>query len=121
MRTTRALDQQAWLFTFAEPKLVGFAHRIELELPDSHVVIRESKPNGSMELTTYSYKKKSSLLPNESRSFTLSIGDIFYKKQTNALLNRTIKDVQVTSSSNLSIELLGRFREKIISTFDSPF
>ncbi|GIU25582.1 DEAD/DEAH box helicase family protein [Shewanella schlegeliana] len=121
LRTTRALDQQAWLFMFAEPKLVVFAHRIELELPDNHVVMRESKPSGGMELTISNYEKKPSHLPNQSRSFTLSVGDIFDKKQTNAILNRTTEDVQFTSSINLSIEILGRFREKVISTFDSPF
>lgn len=121
LRTTKALDQQAWLFTFAEPKLVEFAHRIELELPDNHVVFRESKPRDCMELTTSTYDKKSSLLQNKASCFTLSIGDIFDKKQASSVPSRTIKDVQFTSSINLSIEILGRFREKVISTFDSPF
>ncbi|MDO6775118.1 DEAD/DEAH box helicase family protein [Shewanella sp. 3_MG-2023] len=120
LRITEDIDQQAWLFIFAEPKLVEFAHRIELELPESHVVIRESKPSRGMELTTSTYEKESCLLPNQSRCFTLDIGDIFEKKQASSLPNRTIKDVQFTTS-NLSIEILGRFREKVISTFDSPF
>lgn len=84
-------------------------------------MVRESKPSGSMELTTSSYEKKSTLLPNKPRCLTLTIGDLFDKKQANSLPNRTIKDVQFISSINLSIEILGRFREKVISTFDSPF
>lgn len=121
LRTTRAIDQQAWLFTFAEPKLVEFSHRIELELPDNNVVIRESKPSGCIELKTSIYDKQSSRLPNHSHSFTVSIGDVFDKKQASSLPSRTIKDVQFTSSINLSIEILGRFREQVISTFNSPF
>ena len=117
LRTTKAIDQQAWLFTFAEPKLVGFAHRIELEIPDSHVVIRESKPSDCGEYTAVIYDKQSS----QSRYLTLSVGDIFDKKQASSIPSRTIKDVQFTSSINLSIEILGRFREKVISTFSSPF
>jgi len=121
LRTTKAIDQQAWLFTFAEPKLVEFAHRIELELPNSHVVMRRPNHSGSIELTTCAYEKKSSRLPNQSRCFTLSIGDFFDKKRANSLPSRTNKDAEFTSSINLSIEILGRFREKVISTFDSPF
>ncbi|WP_394390775.1 hypothetical protein [Shewanella woodyi] len=120
MRVTEAIDQQAWLFIFAEPKLVEFSHRIELELPDSHVVLREPKLSDNMEFTAPTYDKKSSPLPNQPHGFTLSIGDLFDKKQANSLPNRTIKDVQFISSINLSIEILGRFREKVISTFDSP-
>jgi superfamily II DNA or RNA helicase len=110
LRITEDDNQQAWFFIFAEPKLVEFAHRIELELPDSHVVIRESKPNGGIGLITSIDEKKSSLLPNKSRCFTLSIGDTFDKKQASSLPIRTIKDVQFTSQINLPIEFLGRFR-----------
>ncbi|WP_144211784.1 DEAD/DEAH box helicase [Shewanella donghaensis] len=85
LRTTRALDQQAWLFTFAEPKLAEFAHRIELELPDRHVVIKELKPQKGMELTTLTYEKKSSQFPIKSDFFTLTIGDYYDKKQANLL------------------------------------
>lgn len=113
LRTTRALDQQAWLFTFAEPKLVEFAHRIELELPDNYVVMRESKRRGSVEYAAANHDKQSSRPPNQSRSFTLSVGDVFVKKQASSLPSRTIKDIQFTTS-NLSIEILGRFREKVI-------
>ena len=121
LRITKAIDQQAWLFTFAEPKLVEFAHRIEQELPESSVVIRKSKPISSVEYAAANHDKPSSRPPNQSRSFTLSVGDVFDKKQASSLPSRTIKDVQLTSSINLSIEILGRFREKVISTFDSPF
>jgi superfamily II DNA or RNA helicase len=121
LRITEAIDQQAWLFIFAEPKLVEFAHRIELELPDSHVVIRESKSSENMGFTAPTYERKPNRIPNQSRCFTLSIGDVFDKKQASSLPSRVIKDVQFTSSINLSIDILGKFREKVISTFDSPF
>jgi hypothetical protein len=121
LRTTRALDQQACLFTFAEPKLVEFAHRIEHELPDNHVVIRESKSRELLELIAPNYDENSSLLPSQPRYFTLTIGDVFDKKQASSVPNRTTEGVQFTKSINLSIEILGRFREKVISTFDSPF
>ncbi|MGZ9899797.1 DEAD/DEAH box helicase [Shewanella gaetbuli] len=121
LRKTEAIDQQAWLFIFAEPKLVEFAHRIELELPSDHVVIREQKLSDNIEFTAPTYDKKSSPLVNQPHGFTMIIGDLFDKKQVNSLSNQIIKDAQVTSSSTLSIELLGKFREKVISTFDSPF
>jgi hypothetical protein len=110
------VNQHAWLYSFAEPKLVEFAKRIELELPDGHVVIRESTLSDHMGFTVSTYDKKPSRRLNQPSCFTLTIGDIFDKKQA-----RTTKDVQFTNSINLSIEILGRFREKVISTFDSPF
>ncbi|WP_028771951.1 DEAD/DEAH box helicase [Shewanella waksmanii] len=121
LRTTRALDQQAWLFTFAEPKLAKFAHRIELELPDSGVVIRKSKPSNHPVLKASIYDKRANLLPNKSYSFALSLRDMFDKKQANSLPTQTIEDVHFPSSTNQSMEILGRFREKVVSTFDSPF
>jgi hypothetical protein len=77
LRTTRAIDQQAWIFTFTEPKLAEFAHRIELELPDSHVVIRGTKPSKSMGFTAPTYERKPNRIPNQSRCLALDIGDIW--------------------------------------------
>ncbi|MCG9730054.1 DEAD/DEAH box helicase family protein [Shewanella sp. Isolate13] len=121
LRITEAIDQQAWLFIFAEPKLAEFGHRIELELPNSNVVLRDSKPKDGVEFIGSINEQKSSHLPNLPHCLALSMGDTFGNEQACSLPNITIKGAQFTSSINLSIELLGRFREKIISTFNSPF
>ncbi|ABV87215.1 DEAD/DEAH box helicase [Shewanella pealeana] len=121
LRTTKAHDQQAWLFTFAEPKLTDFAYRIAIELPEGSTVIREKKPRGSMKLTISNNCKITNEPPSLPSCFTLSMGDAIGRKQINSLPSQAINDAHLISSMNPSMLLLGRFREKVISTFDSPF
>ncbi|MFT6733930.1 MAG: hypothetical protein ACJAS9_002124 [Polaribacter sp.] len=35
-----SIDQNAWLFTFSEPKLMEYVYRIEKDLPDIPVVFK---------------------------------------------------------------------------------
>ncbi|MCG9679346.1 DEAD/DEAH box helicase family protein [Vibrio sp. Isolate24] len=44
LRVNQALDQQAWLFTFAEQSLIAFAERIEQDFPESCMFIRADTP-----------------------------------------------------------------------------
>ena len=39
----KAISQEAWLYTFAAPKLVEFANRIAEEIPDVPVIFRGSE------------------------------------------------------------------------------
>lgn len=40
LRTNTSLNQEAWLYTFAEENLVGFAERIEQDIPDTCQFVR---------------------------------------------------------------------------------
>ncbi|WP_067869698.1 DEAD/DEAH box helicase [Neptuniibacter marinus] len=40
LRVDGESSQESWLYTFAEPKLVEFANRLDQELPDQRVVVR---------------------------------------------------------------------------------
>ncbi|MDC7690374.1 DEAD/DEAH box helicase [Vogesella indigofera] len=44
LRRTAATNQEAWLYTFAEPKLVEYANRIAEDLPEVEVVVRDTPP-----------------------------------------------------------------------------
>lgn len=44
LRVNQALDQQAWLFTFAEQSLIDFAERVEQDIPESCMFTRADIP-----------------------------------------------------------------------------
>lgn len=43
LRVNDSMDQQAWLFTFAEQSLIEFAERVEQDIPDSCMFARMLK------------------------------------------------------------------------------
>lgn len=115
LRTNNSLDQQAWLYTFAEPKLVEFANRIAEEIPDIPVLFNEpieiKLRQGHAEVHDKTVKTVPKINLNE-----LSLGSSFIGKQTSSHF------VEHFPGKNLStFELLGGFREKVVSTFNSPF
>ncbi|UTZ35918.1 DEAD/DEAH box helicase family protein [Vibrio campbellii] len=44
LRVNNTINQQAWLFTFAEPSLIEFAERIEQDIPESCLYVNMVKP-----------------------------------------------------------------------------
>ncbi|WP_394153930.1 DEAD/DEAH box helicase [Vibrio maritimus] len=42
LRTTKDMNQEAWLYTFAEAKLLQFAEQVEIDIPDSCTFISKS-------------------------------------------------------------------------------
>lgn len=51
LRMTSCLNQEAWLYTFAAPKLIGFAEEVERDIPDSCRYLRkpQKKPTQALE------------------------------------------------------------------------
>jgi len=118
---TTSVDQQAWLFTFAEPKLVEFANRIAEEIPDLPVIF--SSPFNVSPSEAISLDKDEVMKDNISPRCTnkLEFGSSYKQKplQSDSLDTTTSKNIIGLISQ--SFELLGGFREKVVSTFDSPF
>ncbi|MGI2149286.1 DEAD/DEAH box helicase [Shewanella baltica] len=120
LRTNASLNQQAWLYTFAEPKLVEFASRIAEEIPDIPVIfsepieikLKQELPE-PLDMTVKAMSPSNSNILNTGR---LSI-DTQTQSYSIELLSRDILD----TPTSLSFELLGGFREKVVSTFNSPF
>ncbi|MGF1756652.1 DEAD/DEAH box helicase family protein [Photobacterium sagamiensis] len=114
LRITRAKDQQAWLYTFAEPLLSDFANRIDQDIPDN-IVIEHHMPTEQVateiQVHQESIEQPTPLVEESALHFCCPQSDFHYNDES--------------SSSSLSEEvqfkLLGRFREQVIATFDSPF
>ena len=121
LRKNLSRNQEAWLYTFAAPKLVEFANRIAEEIPDIPVVFRQSIETDAVS------KGRTSPLSIQSKDHVPTVMSELKLKRTHLDEQKSSHLVQVLSlehsgfAASLSFELLGGFREKVVSTFSSPF
>ncbi|WP_348236104.1 DEAD/DEAH box helicase [Vibrio parahaemolyticus] len=109
LRRTKDINQEAWLYTFAEPKLASFSNQVEIDIPDScmfRTYDSESSPTTNDEnsppLTQSESKDETIKTPSEN-SFIWQ-NDNIEKINGNAELQ----------NSNL---ILRQFRLKVIEAF----
>ncbi|MCL1056481.1 DEAD/DEAH box helicase family protein [Shewanella gelidimarina] len=115
LRVSQASNQEAWFYTFAEPKLVNYAYRIDIELPDSNVIIRD--PVKSVD---QSRQKKESKLETIKASAAFDDSSITFTEFHNN--KESDPNPQSNNSPRFdSLDFSGGFREQVVSTFDSPF
>jgi superfamily II DNA or RNA helicase len=118
LRVNKAITQEAWLYTFAAPKLVEFANRIAEEIPDVPVIFRGS------ETVAVSIKQGESEILRASAPFQ---GAKKVRLSTRHINESQLPNLALPNNRDLtwvhspSFEILGGFREKVVSTFNSPF
>ncbi|MEZ9595502.1 DEAD/DEAH box helicase [Shewanella sp. 10N.261.52.F9] len=118
LRVNKAINQEAWLYTFAEPKLVEFANRIAEEIPGVPVIFRESETvtdsavQGGIEII----RSNSSSQDEHKVRFSTP-----HKNESLFPILAPPNDRDLTWGQSPSFEILGGFREKVVSTFNSPF
>ncbi len=120
LRTNDSLNQQAWLYTFAEPKLVEFASRIAEEIPDIPVIFSEPIEIKIKQELPQPYDMTVKTMP-PTNSNILNIGRLSIDTQTPSYSIELSSRHILGTPTSLSFELLGGFREKVVSTFNSPF
>ncbi|MBS0044747.1 DEAD/DEAH box helicase family protein [Shewanella sp. M16] len=120
LRTNNSANQQAWLYTFAEPKLVEYANRIAEEIPDIPVLFNEPIEIKLKQDQLENYDVTVKTMP-PTNSNILNIGRQYLDKQTQRYSVELLSREFLGTPASLSFELLGGFREKVVSTFDSPF
>ncbi len=120
LRKSRSGNQEAWLYTFAAPKLVEFANRLAEEVPDIPVILRQSI---EAEITQDSVKPLTLLSKDISptKINELQLGSTYLDEQIPSHLTELVSIERSCPAATLSFELLGGFREKVVSTFSSPF
>ena len=114
LRVTQERNQEAWLFTFAEPTLIEFAHRIALDLPNHDVVINDeltTEHNSIEDLLYESSDGTDELIETNSKNNEIP------KPNSNVAID--LMDEQTQQANTL--EVLGMFRQQVIATFNSPF
>lgn len=101
-------NQEAWLYTIAEPKLTEFAERIAVDIPEDNV-IKEACSSSTVEASPECNNKER--LSTSLRNLAIST------KDTNQL---EWGYENTGSSSNLmlsDLDLLGHFRERLLRAF----
>ena len=109
LRVNNTINQQAWLFTFAEQNLIEFSERIEQDIPESRLYVSMGKP-----IETELSGRQNSLnvaLPHESQNSgrtTVSWGSS--TDSSNSLYGTigTFDELR-----------LGAFKQRVISAFSS--
>ncbi|OEF73115.1 diguanylate cyclase [Vibrio splendidus 1F-157] len=109
LRINDSPNQEAWLYTFAEESLIGFAERIEQDIPDSCMYIKQENnvPDAIDEKRLPSSTVSESVQPNRSQPSLLSWGE------TSDMMN----------SNNAGFTLafdelrLGQFKQRVIAAF----
>ncbi|GAL29971.1 GGDEF domain [Vibrio variabilis] len=108
LRVNKASNQEAWMYTFAEEKLIGFAERIEQDIPNTCMYLKQHTKvlNG----LTSKAKVNVSERPGDTLFQTFS-----------SYLNWHDLGAQSAESTNsiLSQEelKLGQFKQRVISAF----
>ena len=110
LRINEAFNQEAWLYTFAEDNLMGYARQIEKDIPDSFLLLKDPQRKG--------YKKQPSnsvvIAPPTNNPSTEAPSLNFSDE------GKTMKP-KVTTPIIWEIDLLGKYRKEVISVFESPF
>jgi superfamily II DNA or RNA helicase len=109
LRITQTSNEKAWLYTFSEPSLSEFAHRLNQEVPNQNIL-----KNEYFSSTDVNHKKINSHALNDHE----------YKEDNEEPLISLFD--QTDSSSNAKqhiayIDIIGNFRQQVIATFNSPF
>ncbi len=118
LRVNDAINQEAWLYTFAEPKLAEFAHRIDQDLPDEAVIINDSIHDDYVESgrAKQSNHKRQSILSDLHFDWEESARDVL----TNLRASDNRDNNVPPSISHHSLAILGKYREQVIASFDAP-
>ena len=113
LRVNNSINQEAWLFTFAEEKLSIFANRIEQELPDVCVLVKSNEATKHFNIATGNHKI-STALAHRPTSSDIPLKDLSFKDPSN---NTQVRNG--TSSPPAYLKGFGGFREKLIEAFSS--
>ncbi len=109
LRISDSPNQEAWLYTFAEESLIGFAERIEQDIPDSCMYIKQENnvPSAIDEKRLPSSTVSESVQSNRSQPSLLSWGE----------------PSDMINSNNAGFTLafdelrLGQFKQRVIAAF----
>lgn len=109
LRVTQSKNQDAWLFTIAEPKLTEFAERIDEDIPDYSVIEREIKRTQKANLlatTVFENQDKASEATQRALNERLEVMFDDYPQETSVF----------SYASNIALQ--GDFRQRVISVFN---
>ena len=113
LRVNASVNQEAWLFTFAEPSLNIFAEQVSVDLPDYPVIerLRDMSDNLTQKVKSEIGSSVEGMVPQDHE---LNIDFLEISDQSSKMGGFFSEDLH-------HLEFSDRFREKVVSVFDSPF
>ncbi|MBU2925252.1 DEAD/DEAH box helicase family protein [Colwellia sp. 1_MG-2023] len=109
LRITQTTNEKAWLYTFSEPSLSEFAHRLNQEVPNQNILKNEyfsSTDTGNQKYNSHTLNNNE--YGDDTEDTVISLFDQ--------------KDNSEHTSQIISyIDIVGDFRQQLIATFNSPF
>ncbi len=117
LRINKATNQQAWLYTFAEPQLTEFANRLKKDVPECEVIFDAVEKKDAQNVQSPPLNNPC-LTPSQSRDSQQLI--FSYSDSRNVRVTESFLTLSEHSHTEV-LQFLGRFREKMVNVFDSPF
>lgn len=117
LRINKAANQEAWMYTFAEPQLTEFSNRLKKDVPESQIIF-----NGHNDIINNNIKELSFETARLNLPHDKELQQIIFPY--NDLMSNRVVTPPMTLSENsntMVVHFLGRFREKMVNVFDSPF
>lgn len=114
LRVNQGLNQEAWLYTFAEPNLMRYAHRIAEEIPEHNVVLRKHMSSATPTLPEkHEPQRSSNYRPVES----FEIKPWEASRTTQKEQKVTNLTSQHAENHNHYFDIVGDFRQQIVDVF----
>ncbi|MFM2629276.1 DEAD/DEAH box helicase family protein [Vibrio chagasii] len=107
LRVNDSMDQQAWLFTFAEQSLIEFAERVEQDIPDSCMFARMLK-HVELESNYLGHNSNEGSILSEQEELSTKI---LWSNKTRSSADPAY------SLSTFDELLLGTFKQRVLSAF----
>lgn len=114
LRINQGLNQEAWLYTFAEPNLVKYAHRVAEEIPEHNVLHHKHIDAKSSTLP----KKHEPQPSNDTRQDDSLDMDRWEASRTTQKDQKSANLMsQNSESNNHYFDIVGDFRQQIVDVF----
>lgn len=110
LRVNDSLNQEAWLYTFAEENLVGFAERIEQDIPETCQFVRFTDKDWMVDASVHKAKHGRLDSPKSSKVSGTACSLNW---------NPKIQSIENKSSGYSALDLisLGQFKQRVIAAF----
>ncbi|WP_413478999.1 DEAD/DEAH box helicase [Vibrio hibernica] len=113
LRTNEFLNQEAWLFTFAEENLVQFAEQVEKDIPDSCLYINAQRQKDSSEYSNSENRMSSNELDRLNLKMNGEESSFDWGKES---LDKKVRTLSTNEYSHKKLDV-GSFHERVIEAF----
>ncbi|MGR2668306.1 DEAD/DEAH box helicase [Vibrio campbellii] len=108
LRMTSSQNQEAWLYTFAAPKLVAFAEEVEKDIPESCIYLKQCQEQSHDSEDTLSANRTSVATEHDKETLSISFSEGLSPNHSQPSQN------EINGLANLSLR---NFKQRVIEAF----